>query len=113
MEKQITDDERNNIKELADGKSINQLVHNLLDAYDPDKNVDMKMDNAQLTMTDDEKKNYQLSIFNSQLVKKACLPFSKPDLRNYLESCRQSHEQILDNQNIDNVIFAGFDEQAK
>ncbi len=114
LSRQITDDENEKIEELSEGKSINQLIHSLLDAYDPDKNEELKMYNEKCKMQNEEEENNStFSILHSTLVKEACLPFSKPELRNYIETCRQTHEQILDNQNIDKVIFAGFDEQAK
>jgi type I restriction enzyme, R subunit len=37
LEKQFTDEERNRFKQLANGKPINQLVHDLLDAHNPDR----------------------------------------------------------------------------
>jgi type I restriction enzyme R subunit len=111
IDRQITEEERNKIKELSDGKSISQIIHGLLDAYDPDINPDLKIDKGQLT--EDEKKNYELSIVNSPFVKEACKPFNKHELRDYFEHCRQTHEQIMDNQNLDKLIFAGFDEKAK
>ncbi len=113
IDRQISNEERNKIAELTGGKRISTLTNDLLNAYNPDVNPELKDESELLTMNDEEKNNYQLSIANCQLVKDACMPFNKPELREYLETCRQVHDQIMDNQNLDKLIFAGFDEKAK
>jgi len=146
IDRQISDDERSKIKELAEGKSLKDLVHGLLNAYDPDINPEMqdvkckmqdvkckmqdvkckmqdvkcKMQDEECKMQDEELKtdegetnNPTSYILHSTLLHDACKPFNKPELRELIETCRQTHEQIIDNQNLDKLIFAGFDEQAK
>lgn len=44
-----------------------------------------------------------------ELVQTAVAPFHDPDVRDYIENVRRSHDQIIDNVNIDSVVFAGFD----
>ncbi len=112
LEKQVTDDEREKIIGLSEGQNINQLTHNLLDAYNPDRHIE-KAKAIFSIPEDEEPKPEQIEEAKKALIKYACLPFSKPELRDYIETCRQTHEQIIDSQNIDKVIFAGFDEQAK
>ena len=112
IDRQITEEERTKITELTDGKKISKLTHDLLNAYDADKHVEKAKELFKIPV-DEEPKPEQIEIAKKELIKTACLPFSKPELREYIETCRQSHEQIIDNQNIDKLIFAGFDEQAK
>ncbi len=107
---QINDEKKNVIEKLSGGITLNELIHGLLDAYDPDKNVELGILNAEL---EGKENNSELIIQNSELVKQSCEPFSKEELRNYLENCRRELEQIMDNQNLDKLLFAGFDEQAK
>ena len=54
-------------------------------------------------------------IFNTkkELIKEAVMPFMKPEVREYVENIRRSHEQIIDNVNLDEVLFAGFDVKQK
>jgi type I restriction enzyme, R subunit len=113
LEKQLDVTERNRITELTDGVSINQIVRNLIDSYDPDVNPEIIIDDEQSTMTDEEKNNYQMSTASCELVREACKPFNDPEFRDYIENCRRTHEQIIDNVNIDKLILAGFSEQAK
>ena len=48
-----------------------------------------------------------------ELIKQAVAPFHNPDVREYIENVRRNHDQIIDNVNIDSVIFAGFDTQQE
>ena len=51
----------------------------------------------------------QLKQAQKELVQTAVAPFHDPDVRDYIENVRRSHDQIIDNVNIDSVVFAGFD----
>ncbi|MBM2813805.1 MAG: type restriction protein res subunit [Ignavibacteria bacterium] len=112
IDRQITDEERSKINELADGKKMNQIIHDLLNSYDPDKQFEKAKELFKIT-ENKESNHEQIEIAKRDLIKTACMPFNKPELRDYFETCRQTHEQIIDNQNIDKLIFAGYDEQAK
>lgn len=112
IDRQITDDEKSKISELADGKKISRLSNDLLNAYDPDKIAEKAKEIFGMEKIEDAKTE-QLEEAKKELINSACRPFNKPELRDYIESCRQFHEQILDNQNLDKLIYAGFDEKAK
>ena len=43
------------------------------------------------------------------LIRQAVQPFFDPDVRDYIENVRRSHEQVIDSVNIDTVLFAGYD----
>ena len=43
------------------------------------------------------------------LIQQAVQPFYNPDIRDYIENVRRSHEQVIDSVNIDTVLFAGYD----
>ena len=47
------------------------------------------------------------------MIKTAVAPFHDPDIRYYIENVRRSHDQIIDNVNIDTVLYAGFDSQQE
>lgn len=47
------------------------------------------------------------------LAKEATRPFYDPDIREFIENIRKSHEQILDTINIDTVSYIGFDKDQK
>lgn len=113
LQQQISENEKNEIKKITDEVPINQIIKNLLDAYNPDINKEIKTDDELIKLNEEEKKEYESKIQLSDSVKDACKPFSNPDLRDYLENCRHKYEQYIDNQNLDNIIYSGFDEQAK
>ena len=43
----------------------------------------------------------------------AAAPFCRPEVRDFIENVRRSHEQIIDNTNPDTLLFAGFDIQRE
>lgn len=47
------------------------------------------------------------------MVTDATALFQNPDVRDYIENVRRSHEQIVDNVNLDEVLFTGFDSQQE
>ena len=55
----------------------------------------------------------QIAQAQKLLVTDAVAPFQKPEVRDYIENVRRSHEQIIDNVNLDKVLFAGFDSQQE
>jgi type I restriction enzyme R subunit len=92
MEKQISPKERDEFKEKAGGRSIQQVVGALLSAHDPDvvatnPGVDLPL--------------------------QATAVFNEPAFREYVENVRKKYEQIIDIANPDEIVFAGFDAQAK
>ncbi len=111
LEKEITEPERQKFQELAGGKTINQVVHELLDTYNPDK-VEEKA-REQFTLADDgTPTEEQFTQAQQELAREAAATFHG-ELNTYVENVRKLHEQIIDTVNIDTVEFAGWDAQAK
>lgn len=100
LDRQLTSDERNQIKELSGGKTINTLIHSLLDAYDPDA---IETRAAQL-QTDTEEAQ-------KALLREASSSFNG-ELNAYIENVRKVHEQIIDTINIDTVLVADWDKDS-
>lgn len=55
----------------------------------------------------------QLIAAHSEMSLAACKVFDNADLRHFIDNARRSHEQVIDKVNIDTVLFAGFDAQAR
>ena len=51
----------------------------------------------------------QLAQAQKELIKQAVAPFQKPEVRDFIENVRRSHDQIIDSVNLDKVLFAGYD----
>ena len=55
----------------------------------------------------------QLRQTQKDLIAQAVAPFYQPEAREFIENVRRSHDQIIDNVNIDTVTFVGFDAQKE
>lgn len=104
LNSRMTNSERKEFTEVV-GTNAGKVAENLLNAFDPDVILEKaKQDNNVDTPTDE-----QLEKTKKELVKAATAPFHNPDVRDFIENVRRSHDQIIDNVNIDTVTFAGFD----
>jgi len=106
LNRQINEDERSTFTEKANGKTINQTVKDLLNAYNPDM-IDLKADEIKLRQPEileaDAKKKAQEILID--IVRST---FSG-ELNEYIENVRRVHEQIIDTVNLDTLKKAGWD----
>lgn len=91
------------------GVSAGRLAENLLNAFDED----VVLQRAKKDFSVSEPTEEQLEKTKKELRKEAVAPFLKPEVREFIENVRRSHEQIIDNVNLDEVVFAGFDSQQE
>lgn len=105
---QMTTDERKTAEKMADCP-VGKIAERLLNAFDEDVILTKAMADTGLDDPSDE----QLASAKKELISEAVTPFHNPDFRNHLEIIRRSHEQIIDNVNLDEVLFAGFDSQQE
>jgi type I restriction enzyme R subunit len=105
---QMNQTERRKLQETA-GVSAGKLAEKLLDAFDED----IISNKAKQAFQTEEPTEEQLAETSKELVKEAVKPFYQPEVREYIENVRRSHEQIMDNVNLDEVLFAGYDSQQE
>lgn len=91
------------------GISAGKVAENLLNAFDED----VILEKAQTDNSVAEPTEGQMETAKAALLKEAVAPFHEPDTRDYIENVRRSHDQIIDNINLDQVIFAGYDTQKE
>lgn len=91
------------------GVSAGKLAEKLLDAFDEDA----VWNKAQQMHQTDEPTQEQLQDTSNEMIREAVEPFYHPEVREYIENVRRSHEQIMDNVNLDKVLFVGFDSQQE
>ena len=91
LDKQITEDEKEKIVELSGGKSINHIIKDLLNVYDPD---------------------VLETVPQEELIKEVQTTFNG-ELNEYLENVRKVHEQIIDVVNLDTVLVADWDKDQE
>ncbi|PLW79937.1 restriction endonuclease subunit R [Candidatus Woesearchaeota archaeon] len=90
LDRQITEDEKEKIVELSGGKSINHIIKDLLNVYDPD---------------------VLETVPQETLIKEVQTTFNG-ELNDYLENVRRVHEQIIDVVNLDTVLVADWDKDS-
>lgn len=112
LNNQLTDKEKKKFTEQAGGKPITDVIHELFDAYNPDKNVE-RVKNKFKLKPGAEPTDEQIKIIQHEMAAAATKVFDKPTLRDFIEHARQEHEQIIDVVNIDKILNTGFDKQAK
>lgn len=91
------------------GTAAGEVAENLLNAFDED----VLLAKAQADTGSAEVTDEQIQQAQKELIQTAVTPFHDPDVREYVENVRRIHDQIIDNVNIDSVVFAGFDTQQE
>ncbi len=109
LEKKLNEDEHSELKNIAGGKSIQQITRDLLDAVNPDQQIEQAVKQFQ-TKTPTEAQQQQAT---EVLINQACQPFDNPQFRNLLNEIKTKNEQIVDTVSQDVVLFAGFDTTAR
>ncbi len=105
---QMTPAERKEFQEKV-GASAGQAAQSLLDAFD----LDVIASQADITLPEDGEPTPEqqalLGAAQREFANTAAAPFCRPEVRDYIENVRRNHEQIIDNVNLDTVLFAGYD----
>lgn len=108
LNSQMSSSEKKSFEDNA-GVSANRVAEKLLDAFDED----IILQRAQLEFSVDMPTEEQITKAKKLLTNEAVAPFLKTEVRDYIENVRRSHEQIIDNVNLDEVVFVGFDSQQE
>ena len=108
LNSQMTASERKAFTETV-GMPAGNLAEKLLDAFDED----VLTHAAQAQFGCETPTPEQYAQVQKAAIAEAVKPFHDPNVRDFVENVRRSHEQIIDNVNIDSVVFAGFDAQQE
>ena len=108
LNSQMTASERKAFTETV-GMPAGNLAEKLLDAFDED----VLTHAAQAQFGCETPTPEQYAQVQREAIAEAVQPFHDPNVRDFVENVRRSHEQIIDNVNIDSVVFAGFDAQQE
>jgi type I restriction enzyme R subunit len=111
LSRELNEDEQRRIAEKSGGKPLNDIVHVLLDAVDPDQH-EAEARRIHNLKPYDTPTEAQLKQAANELVKNASGVFNG-ELNTLIESIRRSHEQIIDTVNLDKLEFAGWDKQSQ
>ena len=108
LNSQMNNGERAKFAETA-GLSAGKLAENLLNAFDED----YLTEKAKSQFGTESPTPEQIAEVQKAEVQAAVSPILKPEVRDYIENVRRSHEQIIDNVNIDRVLTADFDKDQE
>ena len=90
------------------GLPAGKVAERLLNAFDGDIIYEKA-----LHTVGEEPTEEQLEEAKKELIKEAVTPFYQPEVRDFIENVRRSHDQIIDSVNLDTVLFAGYDTQQE
>lgn len=108
LNSQMTPRERKEFDENV-GTPAGKLAESLLNAFDEEVIKQTAINTFKTAEPDEE----QLNEAQKALINDAVKPFYDPDTRDFIENIRRSHEQIIDNVNLDTVLFADFDSEQE
>ena len=109
LNNEIDNNDKKEIEAQSKGLSLKTITNQILDAIDPDKQIERAKEMFSTENPTDE----QIKRASESLVNNACAIFDNPNFRNTLIEIKQRNEQIIDTVSKDSVLFAGFDEAAK
>jgi len=90
LDKQLMPAEQKKFEEVSGGIAVSEMAKNLLNAFDEDYIVQSGKTSVELAET-------------------AAVLFFEPKLRDYIETVRKAHDQIMDKENLDTVNVAAWD----
>jgi type I restriction enzyme R subunit len=107
LDKVMTLKEKEKFAEICDTPIIS-IAENLLNAFDADRIGEAMREKYGALIPADKLPEYTAEI-SEEMALAASIPFNLPKVREYIENIRKSHDQIIDNANIDAVVFSGWD----
>lgn len=109
LDKQITEKEKKQFTEKANGKSVSQVVKELLNAFNPDvlEEIENKV-RTEMAGAAPVEIEAEIKTQTENLQNEAAKVFTG-ELNEYIENVRKAHEQKIDLANPDEVIHVGWD----
>jgi type I restriction enzyme, R subunit len=108
LDRELDADDRSRIADLAGGTKLAEIVKGLLDAIDPDRIEEEARVEAKVAEPSDEQRTQA----RDRLVGQAANVFTGP-LINLIDNIRREKEQTIDHDNLDTVLTAEWDGDAK
>lgn len=109
LDKQITEKEKKQFAEKANGKSVSQVVKELLNAFNPDvlEEIENKV-RTEMSGAAPVEIEAKIKAQTETLQNEAAKVFTG-ELNEYIENVRKAHEQKIDLANPDEIIHVGWD----
>lgn len=109
LEKQINEKEKLTFAEKANGKTITQVVKELLHACDPDaiEGIKLKVE-SEMPGAAPAEMNAAVEKQQEKLIEEAVKVFNDPGLREYVIDVRKKYDQTIDHINPDEIVKMGW-----
>jgi type I restriction enzyme R subunit len=111
LDRELDSAQRQQITEIAGGKTITQMSATLLRAIDPNAIAERATGMPGTSPAEVALEKFEAA--KKELVLEACAPFDQPALRDTLVKLKQQNEQTIDTVTADVVTHQGFDAVAK
>ncbi|MDQ6962753.1 MAG: DEAD/DEAH box helicase family protein, partial [Mariprofundaceae bacterium] len=111
LDKQITDKEKDTLREFSSGKNLKTITKELIGAYDQDeidKKAQIEMDQIPVQDRTPARMDEAKQTAQEALIRQAASTFNG-ELNHYLDNVRREHEQMIDSVNIDTVTKSEWD----
>ena len=109
LNQKLEEKDRTEIASAANGQTISQMIHKILDGINPDNQVNKAKEKFQTEEPSEE----QIEEVSKEMVRETCRLFDSAKLRKTILDIKKKNEIIIDETSIDELIQAGFDEQAE
>lgn len=109
LQRDFTPGQLSELRQLANGKSIAEISHDLLNACDADAQLNFARTLAGPGVQPTEE---HMLAAAQRLAHDAVTPLMKPALRRRILEIRTQNEQVMDRHNLDEVLYSGFDAAA-
>ena len=109
LDQKLDSEDREEIANAADGKTIPQMINKILDGVDADNQVERAKEKFHTEKPTEE----QIEDSSRELVRETCQLFDSAKLRRTILDVKKRNEIIIDATSIDELEQAGFDSQAK
>ncbi len=109
LNKEISEKQRAEIEKTIPGKTIKQIINQILDAIDPDK----QLEKAKQIFKIEKPTAEQLKKVSEEMRFKASTLFDDPTFRGTIKEIKHQNEQTIDITSTDVLVYAGQDLRAK
>ncbi|MEI6605541.1 MAG: DEAD/DEAH box helicase family protein [Verrucomicrobiota bacterium] len=108
LERQLTPEQKTELRDLANGRPLADLAGKLAEAVDPDAQIQRARKDHQLSAKQDPTPA-QIEAAAKAMRKAAAKPFLAPALRKRLLEIRQQLDQIIDELSDDKILHSNYD----
>ena len=108
LNKKLSSEEKQEIADVNDGKTLVDIENALLDGIDSEK----RFEKAKEQFKTEEPTKEQIGIVSKQMIDEACKVFDSAKLRKTILDVKSRNEQIIDDVSIDELIEAGFTDKV-